>query len=434
MKPKPLPVDENAKCRVCRKKSWNKGNPFLFCDECNDGYHASCAKVRTLPKTSALWFCRRCDRPTAGGGRAEYAAKPMLDKQARREQAGLHAAGPVRDGEVDIVLRESVAKGTREKEERTVKRFKTFCKKLGRRRSQQTLGLYVVERLKKGRAADTIKAEVGILRRRFSKIKCSKGWVKRLMRGVARLADVPSEAKAPLTIEDLVQLRHAIKDYPIKMAEEETRHARARDWTFYLLAFAGLLRGSEAAALRWSSLRFVWRTPSGVKALRPGKTPDGGRLQAVRVHILESKTDPFAQGQEVKVAARQGVSRHECPVQMLLYLWSLRRKNQKAVFAETRLREKPRAVTADTMRRRFKDYLGTFMKPSEVRRLSLHSLRKGGATAAAQERVPMRLIKNHGRWSSDAVYVYTLVSEQEALHLSKQVLRQVSKIAQKARK
>ena len=37
----------------------------------------------------------------------------------------------------------------------------------------------------------------------------------------------------------------------------------------------------------------------------------------------------------------------------------------------------------------------------------LHSLRSGGATAAAQGLVPERMIKAHGRWISDTVRIYT---------------------------
>ena len=42
--------------------------------------------------------------------------------------------------------------------------------------------------------------------------------------------------------------------------------------------------------------------------------------------------------------------------------------------------------------------------PSEL--FGLHSMRSGGATAAAQQDVPERLIKIHGR-TSDTVRVYT---------------------------
>ena len=45
----------------------------------------------------------------------------------------------------------------------------------------------------------------------------------------------------------------------------------------------------------------------------------------------------------------------------------------------------------------------------------LHSLRSGGATAAASNNVPDRLIKEHGRWRSDFAkdgYIKDIVNTQ----------------------
>ena len=44
--------------------------------------------------------------------------------------------------------------------------------------------------------------------------------------------------------------------------------------------------------------------------------------------------------------------------------------------------------------------------PGEVARLSAHSLRRGGATAAYEAGVPLEAIMRHGRWRSNAVLAY----------------------------
>ena len=52
-----------------------------------------------------------------------------------------------------------------------------------------------------------------------------------------------------------------------------------------------------------------------------------------------------------------------------------------------------------TLRELFKKKLSDLGYPSEE--FGLHSLRAGGATAAANAGVPDRLFKKHGRWKSE---------------------------------
>ena len=51
-----------------------------------------------------------------------------------------------------------------------------------------------------------------------------------------------------------------------------------------------------------------------------------------------------------------------------------------------------------------------------------HSLRRGGATAAAKAKVQMHVLKRHGRWASDAVYLYIVDSLEEQLGVSAAIL------------
>ena len=57
----------------------------------------------------------------------------------------------------------------------------------------------------------------------------------------------------------------------------------------------------------------------------------------------------------------------------------------------------------------------------DVELYGLHSLRSGGATAAAAEGVPQRLIKRHGGWRSDAVNAYLEETVENVLAASKAV-------------
>ena len=84
-------------------------------------------------------------------------------------------------------------------------------------------------------------------------------------------------------------------------------------------------------------------------------------------------------------------------------------------------------MATSTFRSRLRDYLKLFLPAAVVERdYSLHSLRRGGATAAALAGIPMRLIKRHGRWRSDVAYLYTLVSDQELPRISAQLLADLS--------
>lgn len=65
------------------------------------------------------------------------------------------------------------------------------------------------------------------------------------------------------------------------------------------------------------------------------------------------------------------------------------------------LTAKPIQVLSDAaLRKSLQDMCATLGITKQV---GLHSCRIGGATAAAQNKVPDRLVMQHGRWKSDAV-------------------------------
>jgi hypothetical protein len=54
-----------------------------------------------------------------------------------------------------------------------------------------------------------------------------------------------------------------------------------------------------------------------------------------------------------------------------------------------------------------------------VKDYSLHSLRSGGATAAARNNIPDRLFQRHGRWQTDSIKnAYIEESVQNLLFVS----------------
>nr|XP_022287905.1 uncharacterized protein LOC111100391 isoform X1 [Crassostrea virginica] len=159
-----------------------------------------------------------------------------------------------------------------------------------------------------------------------------------------------------------------------------------RDLCMILVSFAGFLRFDELSSLRCSDVTFM----------------DG----YVKIHIDKSKTDQYRQGNEILISS--GFT-SACPVKMLkryVSLGSIDITSDHFLFKSTfkskdglRLIYKNKKLSYTRAREcilsRLKSVTGNI-------NIGLHSLRSGGATAAANSNVSERCWKKHGRWSSDS--------------------------------
>ena len=202
--------------------------------------------------------------------------------------------------------------------------------------------------------------------------------VRQVLAGAKRILAHRITKKEPITPEILTQLVD-------KFAKEDAELDNVRIVTICLLGFAGFLRFSELEALKESDLQVF--------------------NNHLELFIESSKTDQYRDGAWVTIA-RTGS--RICPVGMVqryikladitaspdlhLFRGIIRTKNgvklrPKGSLSYTRMREllleKLAQVGLDP-----KDY-------------GLHSLRAGGASAAANAGVPDRLFKRHGRWRSE---------------------------------
>lgn len=193
----------------------------------------------------------------------------------------------------------------------------------------------------------------------------------------ARKLSAPPKAKYPITWALLGRIYRHLR----RSATSTWR----RDWAFFLLGFIGFFRAQELASLRWSDLDFS--DPRGVI-----------------IKLRQSKTDRFGSGAQVLLA--HGTRHRFCPVQALAHL----PQQSPFVFPGPNNHQ---SISTSTMRTRLRSTLSDILPRRQARHYSLHSLRRGGATAAAQLRVPLRLIKSHGRWRSDTVQLYTLALPDE---------------------
>lgn len=183
--------------------------------------------------------------------------------------------------------------------------------------------------------------------------------------------------KEPITVEMLEVI--------VSEAQRSGSLADLRLATACVLGFAGFLRFNELVNHKRSNLEI--------------------QDDMLRIHIEHSKTDQLRQGDKVLIAK---TGSNICPVALLESymkqtgtLWDdhrfLFRPIQKTKRGEI-LRESGQlrySCLRDQFRKKL-DYLGF---PSAD--FGLHSLRAGGASAAANAKVPDWLYKRHGRWKSE---------------------------------
>ncbi len=170
---------------------------------------------------------------------------------------------------------------------------------------------------------------------------------------------------------------------------------------YRLLSFAAFLRFDEATELRCCDISFA---------------PD-----SMSVHIRSSKTDQYRQGDSVLVA-RTGPP--TCPVAMLeryFALANLSPSSTRPIFraiTRTKQGERLRASGSLSYTRMRELFLAKLKELGfEPKLFGLHSLRSGGASAAANAGVADRLFKRHGRWRYIKDSRDALLSVSESLRL-----------------
>ena len=125
-----------------------------------------------------------------------------------------------------------------------------------------------------------------------------------------------------------------------------------------------------------------------------------------KVFVEKSKTDVYREGRWLFVSSGQSV----CPVEIVsCYLkmcgkalnrddsFIFRGLTKSRLSCHLRLANKP--LCYGTLRRHFLNAIRRIGEPTKS--FGTHSLRSGGASAAANNGVPDRLFKRHGRWKTD---------------------------------
>ena len=215
--------------------------------------------------------------------------------------------------------------------------------------------------------------------------------------GLQRMLAKPKKKKEPITAD---MLRLLVDSMPSKPSLTEVRLVASS-----LLAYAAFLRFDELAKLRGCDVRF--------------------ESDKMSVHIESSKTDQYRKGDTVLVA-RTGTA--TCPVAMLeryISMGGIDLTTKLRLFrgiVHTKQGERLRASGALSYTRMRELFLGKLSELGlDPKQFGLHSLRAGGATAAARAGVPDRLFKRHGRWKSESAkdgYVEDSVAARMAVSKS----------------
>ena len=198
--------------------------------------------------------------------------------------------------------------------------------------------------------------------------------VKDVLAGAQRLLAHHTCKKEPITVAQLEQL---VNSKALSMASLYD----IRSVLICLLAFAAFLRFDELAKLVRSDVEI-----------------DSEKLQ---LFIESSKTDIYRDGAWVLVAVTGKVT---CPVNMMnRYLDKAQLSHDSPLFCQlTRTKYGYKARARGLSYTRLRELVIEVFRGivPDLARIGTHSLRSGGATAAANAGVPDRLFLRHGRWSS----------------------------------
>ena len=230
-------------------------------------------------------------------------------------------------------------------------------------------------------------------------------------------------AKAPLPAEWLVRIVRACWD-----AKDKTG---TRDGAMFVFMAFGLLRRSEAVALRKADVRE-----------RTVVAADGSKQRCVEIFVAKAKNDQERKGHVRLLPAASLPSSPICPVGALLRLNTITSghadesplffnvTDEKQKRSAYHVRARPAALAAATPNRRLKHWLAKCGAGDDlIKRTGSHSLRKAGATAAWSAHVPRLTIQRAGAWRSGAVDAYITVNEAEHVSCWKEVVDNIDDVS-----
>ena len=212
---------------------------------------------------------------------------------------------------------------------------------------------------------------------------CESSLCTNILEAAKRISSKTTNKKQPISVDDLQKIFELCNGLEGSLLE-------LRNLCFIILSFVGFLRFSEVSALKKGNISF--------------------HETHMTLFIERSKTDVYRDGNKLYIAK---TGSDLCPVSILkLYLekakissdedYIFRQLSHLKSANDYKLRSANKPISYTTMREQLKAILLKIGKEN-VSDFSLHSLRSGGASAAANNGVRDRLFKRHGRWKSEKI-------------------------------
>ena len=192
-----------------------------------------------------------------------------------------------------------------------------------------------------------------------------------------RLLAHKANKKSPITVDHLKKLYKNI-------IEENFSLQNLLTMVICLLGFSGFMRYSKISNLKMCDIKFF--------------------DTHMKLFIEKSKTDMYREGNWIFISK---IDSYLCPVKELkLYLDKLNLEEDEFIFraiTKSKNGEYLRKQNKPLSYSRMREILLLELKNVglDEKQFGLHSLRSGGASAAANAGVPDRLFKRHGRWKSE---------------------------------
>ena len=270
--------------------------------------------------------------------------------------------------------------------------------------TEYTVGVYILHMIKEKKSTSSIKqftASMSWLHKLGGYINpIQTDIVQTLLDSALRMNTAPVKHKTPVTKDMLLALHETMVEGQLY----ENLH-NLRDFTYILLSFTGFMRFDEAAHIRRSDLHLFF--------------------DSMTIVIPRSKTDPMEEGNYVYISRS---STSLCALTWLaryLVAAGISNNSNDYIFRALvynkedqvwKLRSSNRPLSHSTLSDMFRNRIAA--AGFDHTSFSLHSLRAGGVTLAAEQGVDEKLYKSHGRWASDVVRAYVTETEQNKLSVT----------------
>ena len=211
----------------------------------------------------------------------------------------------------------------------------------------------------------------------------------------------PPRTRLPITL----QLLHNIKRL---LSQQPSCYDNIMLWAMCCLAFFGFLRVSEFTVPTQGDY-----DESTHLSLKDISIDSRSNPRLIKVHIKQSKTDPFRQGVGIYLGATDSPI---CPVSGILPYLAVRGTQPGPLF----ITNDGKYLTRLSFSKRINVLLESLQVDTSL--YNTHSFRIGAATTAAQAHIPEAHIKMLGRWRSDAYHRYIKTPPQELAQLTKRLV------------